>query len=411
MLGAMSPRTTMLLLLLAACGRVGLGPDRDFVDDLSEPSVRVYVGTRVVDGRLELDRVGRGQVLSAIYDSGQSKAVWSELSWEPEAPYGKPLPEDGAAETGYRSGNLSMAGNVLLVHFDESFDDRSGRGHQMLSQRLGGYVEGKIGSAMSDLSDGYVYTTVRDASSPLNFGTSDITWAVWVRSTAACTGNAVYMGLENPQTGLLPHLWLGCTPVQAQAGALGNTWCSTRAGGINDCATVEGTAIVNDGKWHHLAIVKSGHAPGTLTAYVDGEAQGTSATNFRNPLVFDNGVQFGIGAFSNGTYPASGEIDEAAVWRRALSPQEVVALHERGARRILLQVRACEDPACTSVPFTGPDGDPMAWYTEPGRALAPGAAVPLTKVVGRYVQYQAVLETDQPGRSPGLYSVAVRRAP
>lgn len=398
------------LALCAACGRVGIEPERDFVDDLSLPGPRVYAGTRLADGRLELDRLGRGQVLSAIHDSGQSKAVWTELAWEPEAPYGKPLPDGGAAETGYRAGNVSMAGNVLLVHFDDAFDDRSGAGHQMLSQRFGGYVAGKLGRAMSDLADGYVYTTVRDASSPLNFGTSDITWALWVRSAAACPGNAVYLGLENPQTGLLPHLWLGCTPGQGQTGTLGNTWCATRTS-TNDCAEVDGTAIVNDGVWHHLAIVKSGHSPGTLTSYVDGEAQGTSATNYRNPLIFDNGVQLAIGAFSAGTYPASGEIDEVAVWRRALSAQEISSLHQRGARRLQLQVRACEDPACTSVPFTGPGGDPLAWYTDPGAALGPGAVVPLAGVVGRYVQYQALLETDQPGRSPGLYSVAIRRAP
>jgi hypothetical protein len=218
------------------------------------------------------------------------------------------------------------------------------------------------------------------------------------------------MGIENPATGLKPHLWLGCTPIGLDAGApgtLGDTFCSTRTI-TDDCADATGSRVLTNGAWHHMAIVKSGHAAATLSAYLDGALQGTSQAVYQNPIIFDNGVEFAIGAFSKGTYPADGVFDEVAVWRRALSADEVVALYRRGAQRLTFQVRACNDPQCASVAFAGPAGDSARSFADPATALLPPQGLPIA-ASGRFVQYKAHFESDDPSQSPALYAVTVTR--
>jgi hypothetical protein len=220
------------------------------------------------------------------------------------------------------------------------------------------------------------------------------------------------MGIENPDTGLRPHLWLGCTSLDGDGGAvgtLGDTFCSTR-GAMSDCANANGSRVLTDGAWHHMAIVKSGHSPATLSSYLDGELQGSSPAAYSNPIVFDDGTEFAIGAFSKGTYPADGVFDEVAVWRRALSADEVLALYRRGAERLTLQVRACEDPQCDGVPFAGPAADSARSFVDPKGGLGPPDAQALA-ASGRYVQYRAHFETSDPSASPALYGVKIARAP
>ncbi|MEZ4363009.1 MAG: LamG domain-containing protein [Kofleriaceae bacterium] len=402
-----------LLFIVAACGEVVDRPT-DLIDDGFDDrfGAGVFAGTRWVQDHVELDPGGStGTFVSRVFDSGAARAEWNRLRWLPGAPYGKALPDRGESESGYDAGNFSMQQNVLLAHFDDTVRDSSELELPLLSTKLDGYVPGKFGRALADAVDGYVYTKVDGASSPLNFGTQDFSWSLWARTTAVCPGNAVYMGLENPGTGLRPHLWLGCMPAATPTGLLGNTFCSTRSMTTSDCSDVAGKTRINDGQWRHLAIVKAGHQPGTLTTYVDGVLQGSVQTSYSNALIFDQDVEFAIGAFSRGTYPAVGEFDEAAVWRRALTAEEVIALYRRGAQRLLIQLRACEEPSCSSVPFVGPDGDPQRWYTDPASAVRPGQLLLTTAVIGRYVQYQVKLETDEAGGpSPALYSLSLGRA-
>jgi len=41
-----------------------------------------------------------------------------------------------------------------------------------------------------------------------------------------------------------------------------------------------------------------------------------------------------------------GQLDEAAIWNRALSENEVAQLYSRGANRVILQVKSCIDITC-----------------------------------------------------------------
>lgn len=83
-------------------------------------------------------------------------------------------------------------------------------------------------------------------------------------------------------------------------------------------ADLAGTSIIDDGQWHHLAAVYDGAArylyvDGSLEAYAP--STGNVAINAYNVLIGENEQAFN--RFFNGS------IDEAAIYNRALSPDEV----------------------------------------------------------------------------------------
>ncbi len=402
-------RVLLASLLFLGCGRAEFDRQVAFTDESfdNQFAAGTFVGTRWVVDHVELEPGAKtGTFVSRIFDSGLEDAEWDQLRWSPAAPYGKPLPDGAVSERGYRAGGFDMTGNVFLAHFDESIVDTSPAASPLLSESPGGFATGRFGAALMDNAQGYVRAKVTSDASVFNSGTDSLSWSMWAKSTQSCTGNVVYLGIENQGTGLQPHLWLGCTPLPANAtGTLGNTFCATRSGS-NDCASAEGTAVINDGQWHHLAIVKSGHGTGTLTSYVDGAVQSSQVLSHLNPIIFDRSAEFSIGAFTAGTYPATGAFDEVAVFRRALSRDEIVALYQRGAQRMTVQVRACDEPTCARVAFAGPDGDPTESFVDPANAAEPPNAVPM-RAVGRYVQYQVRFERDGASPSPALYSVSV----
>src|SRR3989344_6623338 len=71
-----------------------------------------------------------GTYTSGVKDAGSDGTTWSTLSWTPQFPTGKELPNNGGSETGYPSGNVDMNGNAGLWHLNEggsaSFSDTSG---------------------------------------------------------------------------------------------------------------------------------------------------------------------------------------------------------------------------------------------------------------------------------------------
>lgn len=370
-----------------------------------------------------------GEFRSRVLDAGSAAVAWQALAWVPGAPYGKPLPDQGATEAGYDQGAADMRDNVLLLHLDGSgqladgdvLPDSSGRGNDARISALNGeqvqLTSGRLGQAIDDTTGTYAWVDT-GASADFQFGTSDFTWALWVRTTESCVGNRVHLGVEDVGVDRA-HLWLGCTdsvansncPSGEAGGRAGGTFLSQH--NANEGVTVCGTTRINDGAWHHLAVVKAGHANATLTLYVDGEAEDASAGTFVAPIELFDAPELTVGAFSTGTYQASGAFDEVAIWRRALAANEVRALHRRGVLRLSFQVRTCEDAACAQgEAFAGPGLDASAWFEEPATALGPGAPVTLAGVpLARFLQYKARLQSDVAGLSPGLLSVSVTARP
>lgn len=364
-----------------------------------------------------------GELVSRVFDAG-APATWTTLGWSPRGPYGKALPDGGATES-YAEDSADMTANVLLLHLDgmlavlprDELADSSGLGYAAKPSELPiPFTTGRFDQAIEDTPDTYAF--VHTATSPeLWFGKDDFTWSLWVKTTENCDGNKVHLGVDDGSADT-PHLWLGCTdsteigcPAGETGGRIGGTYKSNHESG--DTAFLCGTTRINDGSWHHLAVVKQGFPDVKVKLHVDGKEEAAGATTWAQPIEYFTDPEFAVGAFSAGTYQAQGAFDEVAIWRRALSAPEIAAVFHRGALRLSFQVRGCASPDCAdNPPFVGPGGDPGRAYVAP---QGPGGweQVVLDAVsqdgsqVARYLQYRASFESDALPAAPRLVAVEI----
>lgn len=385
-----------------------------------------FAGTQWADDRLQLI-VGQpsGTFTSRVFDAG-SDVSWTQLQWSPDAPYAKPLPGDGATETGYLEGNVAMTANALLLRLDgtgaaahgDLLPESSGNGlspkvwHD--TQGSMPFVQGLFDQAISSTLDDHLYLELSPGS-PLDFGTEDFAWALWVNTTFYCDSVRTWLGIED--AGYV-HMWLGCKSAVA-SNCCPPTGTGTQAGGTfissaNDSTCYCGARAVDDGDWHHVMLVKTASE---LRLFVDGTIDSTTPASFENPMSFPEATRFTIGAFD--FYPPGGSpahqtealFDEVAVWTRGFDDAEVAAVAKRGLLTLALQVRVCAEADCSDDPaFVGPDGSGQGWLLD--RGLSPPAGQSLSGLPrGRYFQYQASFATRVAGEVPALRSVTVTAQP
>ncbi|MES2332510.1 MAG: LamG-like jellyroll fold domain-containing protein [Bacteroidota bacterium] len=152
------------------------------------------------------------------------------------------------------------------------------------------------GNALNfDGTSNYVATPVGTAFS---FGTGDFTIEAWVKLTTS--GLFIVAGRYD---GTGNDYWLGTNNGKA---------AFSISGGL-----LTGATSVNDGKWHHIAGLRSSN---TIRIYVDGVLDGSLA----NSLGASPTGEFRVGAFYNNSshiisYFFPGSIDEVRVYKSALS--------------------------------------------------------------------------------------------
>lgn len=397
-----------------------IGGEVEFRDDALEAEFGAGTMQDVewVGDRLALvEGATQGTFTSRVFDA-EAPAQWQTAQWMPEAPYGKPLPDGGGSEAGYEVGAVSMADNVLLMHLDgdgvwndgTEVPDASGAGSHGTVVSDGGpiaLVPGVFGAAIDDHAASRISIPTKDATA-LAFGEDDFTWSMWFRMDEPCTENHVYLGVDNSDMSgdLGPHLWLGCTNDPwdecpgngVRAGGVLRSEHSNQTDGTFYCSTSQ----VDGDQWHHVLVVKEGHVNGTVRFYVDGELEYQGGSDFAAPIEYPDEPDFTIGAFSRGTYPAVGVFDEVAIWRRALSGDEAVAVYQRGANGMRVTVRSCVMADCADDPPWGPA------LVDPPEATGPGSELELAGVpVGRFVQYRVAM-TGGGAKGPALRSVTIR---
>jgi hypothetical protein len=229
-----------------------------------------------------------------------------------------------------------------------------------------------------------------------------------------CTGNKNFIG-EDQQTGSGgTHIWIGCaasstnvcSSTAGEAGGRAAGFFTSEHGTAGDGGGYCGTSKINDGEWHHVAVVKTGHATADIRVYVDGKLEGTRLYPLQSPFSMPSGRPLTMGTFPDPGYDLIGVLDEIAIWRRALSAAELRGLYLRGALDLTLQIRACVQPDCADAPpFVGPSGGADAFGDHAPSAGPPaprGLALPET----RYAQYRITL-TGRGTDSPGLRSVSI----
>ncbi len=360
-----------------------------------------------------------GVYVSPVFDTGSDEqAIWETLSWIPISPYNKPLTDSAGSELGYLEGAVDMANNILLLHLDEislshnaPLLDGSGLRHDgrvVLDGHGITQTAGVFGGGLDIARDAWV--SMEGAS--FDFGIGDFTYSIWVkmRPCSESNDNRIAMGGEGSNDG--PHLWLGAscpTMCDGLDGAHLTFLDSTFDGPtLNVCTGVR----LGDGEWHHLAGVKQGHAPATVRLLVDGNEVAAMIWDFGNRELTYNSGEIRLGGFnrSGSLYNTTVMVDEAAIWKRALSNSEIAAVHQRARVHLRLQVRVCDTATCFGVPFVGPDGTTNTYFTEvdlTGPAGSQANNLAPLNLVGARAQYRVYFSTELATISPGLRQVSI----
>jgi hypothetical protein len=175
---------------------------------------------------------------------------------------------------------------------------------------------GGWGQVLFDGSAGYV--DCGNKATILLDGLSAFSAALWVKGYTASTEmmSSYYTGGDRQF-----EMWTGT----------GGNW-QAYVYGAGGSSIATSSVAINDGKWHCLCLVYDYLVAGTLTMYTDGIATGSIAATAGAVNSISSARLF-LGAYSNagtvtGFWP--GVLDDASIWTRALSAQEVMLHYQLG---------------------------------------------------------------------------------
>ena len=173
-----------------------------------------------------------------------------------------------------------------------------------------GFVPGALGQAgYFDGADDYVLVN------GLLGSPSDFTIAAWVDTESIDTGGAEVISVGD-------HFG-----VRLDESGSGNPIGFYRRTGDWD-STAHDEPFLNTG-WRHIVYTMNDSADEQVL-YVDGVVSNTTA--YTGSVLYDQGVSTYIGRHANGdtSYDFGGSIDDARVYNRALSSEEVLHLYQLG---------------------------------------------------------------------------------
>jgi len=146
-----------------------------------------------------------------------------------------------------------------------------------------------------------------------NFGTSDFTIEFNIKTTAA-DNNAQFLLTKRSVCGHASFLNIGITNGFVYLEIDQNNNGTNH----NDLAS---TTAVNDGIWHHVALVRSGTS---LTFYIDGVASGSETNSFiTNVNNSDNLTIGGFGSNCSTNQNFVGSLDELRIWSLARTQSQI----------------------------------------------------------------------------------------
>jgi hypothetical protein len=327
-----------------------------------------------------------GRFDSQIFDAGKI-ADWSKLAWKTPQPYGKRLLSSN--ESLYSHGNINSSGLVRLWHLDDD-------GSSLNGSHSGGVLfeqPGQIDKAAR--FDGVDDVISEPDADELDLTDGELTLLAWIHPMSFGASNRGRI-FDNMDSGTGGYAFRVTELMTLPSNGLA---LHIEGGGTY----VSDANIIDISRWQLVAVTLSS---GTLTFYVNGAQRGTvgsvpTPTASNRPLTIGNN-----GSLDSGF---EGLIDEAAIFSRALSQQEIKNIYERGAMRLKFQVRSCTDNVCSSETWKGPDGTADTFFSE---LLNSTPAFPLfnpTNYGGanRYFQYRTYFESDLPTKVPEISDVSI----
>jgi CSLREA domain-containing protein len=204
------------------------------------------------------------------------------------------------------------------------------------------FSAGKVNQAFSFDGADTSYVEVPDSAS---LDSTTGTWDFWIKTTQT-TGGGNPIGIMSKANSVAS---LSGATVFTSTGTISVTF-KDDTGGSGHEWNVDGTRIINDGQWHHVAITFQ--AGGTANLYTDGTLDGNAP----------------IGNFTLGAFPLrlarntdtfwqafNGQLDEVEVFNVELSASDVANIYNASFAG---KCRTC----------TPPPGGMVSWYSAEGNA-------------------------------------------
>ncbi|MBT4220771.1 MAG: hypothetical protein HN726_01645 [Candidatus Magasanikbacteria bacterium] len=349
-----------------------------------------------------------GNFTSRIMDA-TSLTIWNAISWLPNRPIHKPLPDNNGQETAYTSGNVNMSNNLLLFHFDQQeangdFVDTSGSG--ALAQCGGAtcptVVSGKFNNAIS--FDPTAANALDLADSSFLNGKSQLTYGGWFKKETGTHNYAKLM--ERGTSGGVAEL-IG---LQIAGPPLSTNGLVAIIENNDGLGRISIDGVITPGEWFHAITVFDGTQAEAdrLKLYVNGVLQvvtleGTPPTTTATDV---SPMHLGANTVLNKFY-FKGQMDELVIFDRAFSAAEIQSLYERGVGDMTFQVRSCDDVACSGESFVGPDGTVSTVFSEEQSTSVSLPSFSYTVPNNRYFQYKTFFDAPNSSLVPFLSSVSI----
>ncbi len=341
-----------------------------------------------------------GNFTSQIFNSGFAR--WNNISWISNA-IGE-LPSNQITETSFGSGNINMTGNVLLVHLNNNsaYGENDTRVYDFSGFENNGTVSGAVFNASGKLSGAYSFDGVDDyinvgTEPTYESGATAISISTWVYVGPPNFDGGVDLIMDSSGASANPGFWLSVEDRNGGGVSAGiNTFktevASSGGGYIN--ARMPNN-VINSSRWYFIAVTYN--SSDNIKMYLDGIEQVLSIADSGSGNYVPKNANLYIGCVNTGnTYCFNGSIDEVAIWNRSLSASEILTLYKRGATRLNLTIRSCDDSACSGESFTDiNDASPQN----------------LSIANNTYFQYKFDFLTDNVSYTPELYNVTIDYTP
>lgn len=204
--------------------------------------------------------------------------------------------------------------------------DRSGQGNHgdAISMDTSNSVIGKVGQAMDFRGGGYINIP---SSSVFDFtGQDSFSLGVWLNIDSSLGDYDGIIGKASASS--IDGYMLRHTTNGNISARLEDVLDSNQAG-----ATSSGYDY-RDGQWHHVFMVVD-RVANKLSLYIDGAIESQDADIIDIDDI-QNDYNLNIGSFGTGV-KLNGKIDEARIYNRALSPDEITELYNMGAKKFKIR--------------------------------------------------------------------------
>lgn len=377
---------SILIFIFIAIATAAIFEDNDSSDFSQGSFYRTFYNTSNSVHFLQLNisqGFNSGNYSSRIFDSGIN-FTWNNISWTSELCYGCELIGNSLIETGNFVRPLNMSGNILLLHMNELSGNITDYSPYNITGKVAlfeGTEYGAIGrfNTSIDFENGigsngeYINFST---PAPMNSLSNQITLESWIMAESFPSDPTII----DKGTSLLSFF------VSSGASNLLTFILDTSSG---SATTYTANTDMDTGQWYHVVATYNGSQ---VRLYLNGELDNTPVA--RTGTVSTNSLDLVVGSGWSGSnpnaFPFDGLIDELAIYNRSLSAQEIQDRYARGALRLNLSVRSCNDSSCVGESFNKING------------ISPQN---LNLISNRYFQYKFDFNTENTTITPKLYNV------